>query len=225
MGERRLYGVEFSGFGEHAIDFFDGLEADNSKVFWDANKSTYQEDVRAPMLVLLNDLEPEFGPGKVFRPFRDVRFSKDKTPYKTHCGGVVEQGRGGGAYYVQVGVEGLLVGGGSFAMASDQLARFRTAVDDDRRGAELEKILAKLEKSGWDIRGDRLKSKPRGVDPEHPRIELLKYRTVYAAKVWPPDDTLHEPGCGERVLTGWRQLKAFNEWCADHVGVSEKPWR
>ncbi|PRY42403.1 DUF2461 domain-containing protein [Umezawaea tangerina] len=217
--------MEFSGFGEHAIDFFDGLEADNSKVYWDANKSTYQEDVRAPMLVLLNDLEPEFGPGKVFRPFRDVRFSKDKTPYKTHCGGVVEQGRGGGAFYVQIGVEGVMVGGGSFAMASDQLARFRTAVDEDRRGGQLEKIVAKLEKSGWDIRGDRLKSKPRGVAPEHPRIELLRHRTLYAAKVWPPDDTLHEPGCGTRVVKAWRELKAFNEWCVDHVGVSEKPWR
>jgi uncharacterized protein (TIGR02453 family) len=217
--------VEFSGFGEHAIDFFDGLEADNSKAFWDDNKATYLQDVRAPMEALLTGLEPEFGAGKVFRPFRDVRFSNDKTPYKTHCGGVVEQGRGGGAYYVQIGVEGLLVGGGSFAMASDQLARFRAAVDDDRRGRELERILAKLRKSGWDIRGDRLKSRPRGVDPEHPRLDVLRHRTLYAAKVWPPDDTLHEPGCGERVLKSWRELKPFNEWCVDHVGVSEKPWR
>ena len=217
--------MEFSGFGEHAIDFFDGLEADNSKAFWDDNKTTYLQDVRAPMEALLTGLEPEFGAGKVFRPFRDVRFSKDKTPYKTHCGGVVEQGRGGGAYYVQVGVEGLLVGGGSFAMASDQLARFRAAVDEDRRGRELEKILARLRKSGWEIRGDRLKSRPRGVDPEHPRLDLLRHRTLYAAKVWPPDDTLHEPGCGDRVLKSWRELKPFNEWCVDHVGVSAKPWR
>ncbi|WNV89640.1 DUF2461 domain-containing protein [Umezawaea sp. Da 62-37] len=217
--------MEFSGFGEHAIDFFDGIEADNSKVYWDANKAVYQEDVRVPMLVLLNDLEPEFGPGKVFRPFRDVRFSKDKTPYKTHCGGVVEEGRGGGAFYVQIGVEGVMAGGGSFAMASDQLARFRSSVDDDRRGGQLQKIIAKLVKNGWDIRGDRLKTKPRGFDPEHPRIDLLRHRTLYAAKVWPPDDTLHEPGCGDRVLGAWRELKPLNEWCVDHVGVSEKPWR
>jgi uncharacterized protein (TIGR02453 family) len=217
--------VEFSGFGEHAVDFFDGLDVDNSKAYWEDNKTTYQRDVRAPMEALLAALEPEFGVGKVFRPFRDVRFSKDKTPYKTYCGGVVEEGRGGGAFYVQLGIEGLLVGGGSFAMASDQLARFRTSVDDDRRGRELEKILAKLTKADWEIRGDRLKSRPRGFDVEHPRIELLRHRQLYAAKVWPPDDLLHEPECVDRVRKAWRQLKGFNDWCVDHVGVSEKPSR
>src|SRR4051812_28438083 len=89
-------------------------------------------DVRAPMEALLAELTPEFGPGfgegKVFRPYRDVRFAKDKTPYKTHCGAVIEQGRGGGAYYVEVSSAGLRVGGGCFHLQSDQLARFRQAV-------------------------------------------------------------------------------------------------
>ena len=87
--------MTFSGFGEYAIDFYDGLELDNSKAYWEDNKETYLRDVKAPMEALLADLEKEFGPGKVFRPYRDVRFAKDKTPYKTHCGGVIEKGRGG----------------------------------------------------------------------------------------------------------------------------------
>ena len=130
------------------------------------------------MEALLAALEKEFGAGKVFRPYRDVRFTKDKTPYKDHCGGVVELGRGGGAYYVQVSSAGLLVGGGSFAMASDQLARYRTAVDDERRGEALEKIIAKLASAGWQLHGDQLKSRPRGFDADHPRIDLLRSTVI-----------------------------------------------
>ena len=217
--------MKFLGFGEHAIDFYDGLEADNSKVYWDSNKHVYAADVRAPMEALLAELEPEFGglgEPKVFRPYRDVRFSKEKTPYKTHCGGVIEQGRGGGAYYVQIGPEGLTVGGGCFHLESDQLARFRVAVDEERRGQELAGILGKLRKTGWQVKGDQLKSKPRGFDADHPRIELLRYRSVYASRTWDPDDVLHERGTFDRVRKAWRQVRAFNEWAADHVGVSER---
>ncbi|MFB9903265.1 DUF2461 domain-containing protein [Allokutzneria oryzae] len=213
--------MDFGGFGEHAIDFFDGLEADNSKAFWTDNKQTYVEDVRGPMEALLAALEPEFGAGKVFRPYRDVRFSKDKTPYKTHCGGVVEQGRGGGAYYVQISPAGLLVGGGSFAMAPDQLARYRTAVAEDRRGEAFRQLLRKLERAGWEVRGDRLKTRPRGFDADHPRIELLKHRSIYVVREWEPDDVLHEPECLDRVRTAWRELAGINDWAADHIGVSD----
>lgn len=219
----------FSGFGEHAIDFFDGLEADNSKPYWDDNLATYKADVRAPMEALLAELVPEFGDGfgegKVFRPYRDVRFAKDKTPYKTHCGAVIEQGRGGGAYYVEVGPDGMRVGGGCFHLESDQLARFRRAVDTELHGTELAKILAKLEKSGWEIKGDRLKSRPRGFAEDHPRIDLLRYRSVYAVRVWEPDDTLHERAALDRVRKAWRQVRVFNEWARDRVGTSEKPRR
>jgi uncharacterized protein (TIGR02453 family) len=212
--------VTFSGFGEYAVDFFDGLNDDNSKAYWDDHRETYQRDVRAPMEALLAELEPEFGEGKVFRPHRDVRFAKDKTPYKTHCGAVVELGRGGGAYYVEISSDGLRVGGGSFHMEPDQLARYRTSVDEERRGEELRAILAKLTGDGWEILGNRLKSKPRGFDLDHPRIDLLRHRTIYAARVWEPDDALHERVSLDRVRGAWRRLRAFNDWCADHVGVS-----
>ncbi|MEJ2855135.1 MULTISPECIES: DUF2461 domain-containing protein [unclassified Saccharothrix] len=217
--------MEFTGFGEHAIDFFDGLAVDNSKAFWEDNKHVYQSDVRAPMEALLAELEGEFGKGKVFRPYRDVRFSKDKTPYKDHCGGIVELGRGGGAHYVQVGTAGLFVAGGSFAMASDQIARYRESVTDDLRGQALEKILKKLAGQGWEVRGDKLKRAPKGVDPEHPRVELAKHKRLYVAKVWPPDDTLHEPECLDRVRGAWREVNPLVDWCADHIGVTEVGFR
>ncbi|SDH80040.1 TIGR02453 family protein [Actinokineospora alba] len=216
--------MRFDGFGEYAIDFFDGLVADNSKTYWDANKSTYEADVRAPMQALLGELEKEFGgefgAPKVFRPFRDVRFAKDKTPYKTNCGGVIEAGRGGGAYYVEVSPAGLRTGGGCFHLESDQLARYRAAVAEEIHGERLRSILATLKRAGWEIKGDQLKSAPRGYDKDHERIDLLRYRSVYAVRVWEPDDVLHERACFDRVRKAWRQLRPFNEWARDHVGVA-----
>lgn len=219
----------FTGFGEHAVEFYDGLVVDNSKFYWDDNKAIYQSDVRAPMEALLAELAGEFATDTsrvtVFRPYRDVRFAKDKTPYKTHCGGVIEPGRGAGAYYVEVGPEGLRVGGGCFHLAADQLARFRTAVAEDLHGPVLKKIVAKLDRAGWEIKGDRLATRPRGFDADHPRIDLLRYRSVYAVRSWPPDDALHERECLNRVRTAWRALRAFNDWANDHVGLSELPRR
>ncbi|MPZ81165.1 MAG: TIGR02453 family protein [Actinophytocola sp.] len=221
--------TRFEGFGEHAVDFYDGLAADNSKSYWTDNKATYLTDVRAPMEALLAELTAEFatdfGSATVFRPYRDVRFAKDKTPYKTHCGGVIEPGRGAGAYYVELGPEGVRTGGGCFHLHADQLARFRTAVAEEIHGEALGKILTKLEKAGWEIKGDRLATKPRGYPADHPRLDLLRYRSVYAARTWPPDDVLHERVLLDRVRKAWRAVRAFNEWARDHVGITEQPRR
>lgn len=217
--------MRFEGFGEHAVEYYDGLGADNSRAYYEDNKQTYLEHVRGPMEALLAELEPEFGEfgaGKVFRPYRDLRFTKDRTPYKTHCGGVIERGRGGGAFYVELSSTGLLVGGGCFHVESDQLARFRTAVDDQRRGAALDELLARLRRTEWQLRGDRMRTKPRGVSAEHPRLELLRHRTLFVVRRWEPDDVLHERGLLRRVSSAWRQVRGLNEWFADHVGPSEQ---
>lgn len=180
----------FSGFGERASDFYEGLEADNSKAYWTDHKDVYEEHIRAPMLALLAELEDEFGAGKVFRPHRDVRFSHDKSPYKTHCGAVVWTQ--GGSYYVHVAADGLLVAGGAHGMTAEQVARFREAVSDQRRGADLQR-----------------------------RLEELRHRTLYAWRSWPPDDALHTPACSDRVRTAWHTLRPLNEWLADHVGAAD----
>jgi uncharacterized protein (TIGR02453 family) len=211
--------VTFTGFGEGAVEFYDGLIVDNSKAYWSDNREVYESDVRAPMQALLADLEPEFGPGKIFRPYRDVRFAADKRPYKTHCGATA------GPFYVQIGAEGLMAAGGYYQMASDQVTRFRTAVDDERRGTELEKLLEVLRAGGLTVAGEKLKTRPRGVDPDHPRIDLLRHKALYAHGSWPPDDVLHEAGAVERVVTAWRALRPLSEWLADHVGSSDLPRR
>lgn len=216
---------KFTGFGEGAIDFYDGLTADNSKAYWTDNRHVYESDVREPMLALLDDLAAEFGEfgsGKVFRPYRDVRFAKDKTPYKTHCGGVIEPGRGAGAYYVQLSPDGLMVAGGSFHSSPDQLRRLRESMADDLRGDALAAIVATLRKQGWEIRGERLKTVPRGYSADHPRIDLLRHKSLYGAVHYEPADLLHGPEAADVVRSRWRQVRPLNEWAADHVGVADE---
>jgi uncharacterized protein (TIGR02453 family) len=204
----------FAGFGERLVDFYDGLIADNSKAYWADNRSVYEEHVRAPMEALLAELEPEFGPAKIFRPYRDVRFSADKTPYKTHCGAIV------GGYYVQVGADGIMVAGGYYQMASDQVQRFRVAVGEDLRGR-----LDTLTEAGLTVAGNRLATRPRGVDVDHPRLDLLRYRSLYAWRRWPGEEPMLRPDLVQRVADTWRDLTPLIEWLTDHVGPSDQPRR
>ena len=130
--------MSFEGFPDEGLVFYEGLEADNSKTYWQRNKAAYEAHVRAPLLALLAELAAEFGPAKVFRPYRDVRFSHDKTPYKTHQGAVVTpEGRGAGSWYVQISADGLTVAGGCWRLESDQVARYRRAVADPVQGPRL----------------------------------------------------------------------------------------
>ncbi len=92
--------MAFRGWSADALEFFVGLEADNSKTYWQRNKAAYEELVRRPMEELLAELEPEWGEGRIFRPYRDVRFSADRSPYKTHIGATVGDG------YVQLDADG-----------------------------------------------------------------------------------------------------------------------
>lgn len=212
--------MRFSGFPDEALVFYEGLEADNSKTYWTMHKTTYDDCVHAPMQALLAELEPEFGPAKIYRPYRDVRFSRDKTPYKTAAAASAPGLDGTGTFYLQLSADGLMVAGGYYHTATDQIARLRRAVADDVQGAALERILAALDKAGWEIGGDRLKTRPRNYDPEHPRIELLKHRTLVAHRFWPPAAWLHTAKARTRVRTAWQQLGDLNAWLAANVGAS-----
>ena len=161
--------MTFRGWPADAFDFYQGLEADNSKTYWQANKARYEESVKAPFEALLAELDEEFGPFRLFRPYRDVRFSKDKSPYKTAAAASSEGERGTGLY-VQLSAAGLMVGSGYYHMASDQLGRFRDAVDDEADGEAIVAICAALEKAGprdRRVRGaqDRAARLPEGPSP------------------------------------------------------------
>jgi uncharacterized protein (TIGR02453 family) len=215
--------MSFDGFPDQGLVFYEGLEADNSKTYWAANKADYDAHVRTPMVALLEAVAPEFGDGKVFRPYRDVRFSHDKTPYKTHQGAVVTKaGLGTGSWYVQISADGLTVSGGCWRLESDQVARYRRAVADDVQGPRLETEVARLRAAGWEIEGNRLVRVPAGFSADDARIDLLKHRSLYATKHWTPEEWLHTPAAADRVRNGWRDLVQLNTWFADNVGATTK---
>ena len=204
---------EFTGFPEAALDFYDDLEVDNTKSFWEAHKAQYAESVRAPMTALTAALEPEFGAAKVFRPYRDVRFAKDKTPYKTHQGAFVPAGPATG-WYVEVSARGVRTGAGFYEASAEGLAAFREAVDDERTGRELERLLATLRSEGWEVGGDRLKTHPRGWSADHPRIELLRHRSLTVGRSHGFAPVVHTPKLLDVVRADWRTLRPLVDWVA-----------
>ncbi|SDF10600.1 TIGR02453 family protein [Blastococcus aurantiacus] len=215
--------MSFTGFPDEGLVFYEGLEADNTKTFWTAHRDEYESFVRAPMLALLEELSGEFGTAKVFRPYRDVRFSHDKTPYKTHQGAVVTpEGRGAGSWYVQISADGLMVSGGSWRLESDQIARYRRAVADPVQGVRLEREIDRLRAAGWDIEGDRLVRVPAGYSADDDRLELLQHKALHATRRWTPEDWLHTRDVLDRVRTSWRDLAPLNAWLADNVGATTK---
>jgi uncharacterized protein (TIGR02453 family) len=205
--------MAFSGWPEEALDFYDGLAADNTKTYWTANKAVYTDKILAPMTELAEELAGEFGEPKIFRPYRDIRFSKDKTPYKTHIGVVI-----GGSCYVQLSVEGLGAGAGMWEMNPEQLARYREAVASDLFGPEIERIAAGLEQDGITVHGHGvLKSAPRGYPADHPRIALLRYKGLTAWQEWPAGAWLESAQAKARVITFFRTTMPLRTWLHDHV--------
>ncbi|ONI75773.1 TIGR02453 family protein [Kribbella sp. ALI-6-A] len=203
--------MSFTGFPVAALDFYDDLEMDNSKTFWAEHKHVYEQSVRAPMAALLAELEPEFGPAKIFRPYRDVRFAKDKTPYKTHQGAFLPTGPSTGRY-VELSAPGVRVGAGFYEAAADRLGRIRTAIDEDRRGKELEKLLARLVAEGWTVGGDKLKTTPRGYDAGHPRIELLRHKSLALSRSYGFEPVIHSAELVDRIRTDWRAVTPLLDW-------------
>ncbi len=203
--------AEFTGIPFAALDFYEDLEADNSKTFWAAHKHIYNTAVRPPMVALTEALAEEFGTAKLFRPYRDVRFSKDKTPYKTHQGAFVGTAPSTG-YYLQIDASGLSVAGGFYAASPTQLARLRSTIDDDVRGPELVALVAAARDAGLEIGGNRLKTKPRGYSADHPRIELLRHRSLTANLSFGSPDWLKTPAALDHIRGTWRTLEPLIEW-------------
>ncbi|WP_137808517.1 MULTISPECIES: DUF2461 domain-containing protein [unclassified Gordonia (in: high G+C Gram-positive bacteria)] len=209
--------ADFTGFPEAALDFYDDLEIDNSKVFWEAHKDTYRAAVAEPMRALTDALADEFGPAKIFRPHRDVRFSKDKAPYKTHQGAFVAVAPATG-YYVQIGAPGVRVGAGFYEATPARLVEIRKSIDHDRSGPELESLLRRLTGDGWEVAGDRLKTAPRGYDVAHPRIELLRHRSLSVGRDYGFDEIIHSAELVDRVRRDWRATVPLVEWIAARTG-------
>lgn len=208
--------VTFRGWPAEALEFYEGLAADNSAAYWNAHKAVYEQKVYAPMVALLAELEAEFGAGKIFRPYRDVRFSPDKSPYKTAIAATLE--RGG---YLQLSANGLAAGTGMYMMDTGQVARYRRAVDNDKTGEELRALMARIAGKGIEVGGhEQLKSAPRGYPRDHPRIDLLRHKGVVAWIEWPAAAWLGTAAAKRRVVDFLRVSRPLQDWLDAHVGPS-----
>lgn len=205
--------MAFGGWPAEALAFYAGLEDDNSKEYWTSRKAVYQEKVLRPMEELLEELAPEFGEPKIFRPYRDIRFSHDKTPYKTHIGATL-----GGTGYVQVSADGLSVGAGRWHLEPDELTRYRAGVAGPD-GAELAALVASLAAAGVEVHGHgTLKSAPRGYPAGHPRIDLLRHKGLTTWRHWNPGPWLSTREPASKVREFFLTTAAFCDWLTSHVG-------
>ena len=208
----------FDGWPQDALDFYAGLEADNSKAYWTAHRPVYESHVLGPMSDLLDELGPVYGEAKIFRPYRDLRFSKDKSPYKTSVSAMFGDG------YIELSARGLAAGRGMYEMAADQLERYRQAVADDESGAQLECLADAIRKQEIDVRAeDTLKKAPRGYPADHPRLDLLRYKGLMAWKEWPVEPWLGTAAAKDRVTAFLTTAQPLSDWLSANVGPSAEP--
>jgi uncharacterized protein (TIGR02453 family) len=219
----------FQGFADADAKFFKSLAKKNEREWFLAHKEEFEVGWNAPMKLLLEDVRERIDPAyahsdlgepKVFRIFRDVRFSKDKSPYKTHIGGFIPMSRRGAkttdlpmALYFHVGADERFGAAGHYMMEPTSLERFRRAVADPARGAELEKILRKLDKKGFRAEShDSLKRVPKGYDADHPRAELLRRKGLHVGFPDIPKDAIATPKLLPWVAKQCKEVVPFVEW-------------
>ena len=211
-------GVDFPGFRPAVFEWFAGLERDNSRTYFTATRDLYEDEVRGGLEALLDELAGTFGGRpRVFRQQRDLRFTPDKSPYKIRTYGVLQDAPG--SFYAELSSRGLYAGTGYYGMARDQLDRYRSAVADERTGPELAAATAAVEAAGLELAGASLSTAPRGYPREHPRIELLRRKALFAGRRTPPGtDGIGGEAAVEYVAGTWRAAAPLNAWLGSHVG-------
>lgn len=209
----------FTGFGPRLIEFFERLAADNSKAFWHDHKAIYDEQIGGPAMALAAALSDEFGTVKVFRPYRDLRFSKDKSPYKTNIA-MAREGAGVGVLYFAIAPDVVDLAGGIYMPSREELRRFRDLQDDAEAVTSMDTVLAKLDKQGLSVMEEgALATAPRGWDIHHPRIELLRLKHIAVGQDRAPGPWLQTRGCLGQVADAWRAVEQWNAWLSANVGT------
>jgi len=212
----------FEGFGPKAIEWFIGLEQDNSKAYFETNRLIFEEQIRDPMLALMMEASTHFGGDiKVFRPYRDIRFSKDKSPYKTATYGVVRPETSAAGLFASISSNGFYAATGYYQIGADQLERFRAAAADEATGPLLETIVAKAETNGLTVQGDALKTAPKGYPKEHPRIRFLRMKEIVAGAMMPIGESLLDRRVFDFAMSTWKTAQPLIAWLDTNVGPTQ----
>jgi uncharacterized protein (TIGR02453 family) len=213
----------FQGFGPQAVAWFEGLEADNSRDYFERTRDAWEREVRGPLVALLTEAAAEEGTVKLFRQNRDIRFSKDKAPYKTTAYGVVLRPGTEAGWYAEMSSRGLFVGTGYYQMAQDQLQRFRAAVDKDSSGPMLTRLAEAAGGAGVRIGGEAVATAPRGFAKDHPRIRFLRLKDLIVGRQFGPGPLLQQHRILDEARKVWGMAAPLCAWLDKHVGASEIP--
>jgi uncharacterized protein (TIGR02453 family) len=210
--------MSFAGWQGDFVRFFRGLEMDNSKSYFEKHRALYERDVRGPMSALVEELEPLLGPSKIFRINRDIRFSADKSPYKTNIAATA------GALYIHLDARMLFLGTGSYHPEREWLAGFREAVAGPA-GEEFARIVEAARDCGLEcgVDGAALKTVPRGYPADHERIDYLRWRNAVAGRRFEIEPWIATPEAKDRILKTWECMQPFSGWLKANVRSSQQP--
>ncbi len=217
--------MAFSGFTDETVPWFEGLMVNNSRDYFLANRKVYDRSVRGPLTELLFDLSVRIGgEPKHFRQNRDIRFSTDKSPYKSNSSGLLINVPGTSAvYYVSVSADGIHAATGYHQMSQDQLIRYRksltTAVGAFERGAHLRDILGVLGKHSLTVDTDSLSGLPRGIQKDSLNIDLVRYKTLTASKFLEPEK-MNDSSVLDWICEAWSDSGELNKWLDENVGAA-----
>jgi uncharacterized protein (TIGR02453 family) len=224
----------FSGFSRETTAFFAGLAVNNTKLWFDEHRHEFQTYVMTPAQLFveamgerLRALVPDIIADprvnrSLFRLNRDVRFSNDKTPYKTHLAFWFWEGTRprmeNSGFYFHIEPDSIMTGSGLYFFPKPLLAAYRQAVVHPVYGPQLvEAIAAVRSKPGYDVWGKHYKKVPAGFDPKHANSELLLYDGMTAFLEEPVPDDLFSGKIVDFVFERFAQMAPIERWVADMI--------
>lgn len=225
---------KFHGFPKETLTFLRALERNNDKAWFDAHRADYDAHWVAPakafvvaageaLAEIASDIraEPRVN-GSIFRINRDVRFSKDKTPYKTNLDFWFWEGERKSAvsgFFMRITPKYLGIGVGTHGFDKDRLSSYREAVVDAGAGRRLAQAVERVEKAGFPVKGEHYKRVPRGFNPQSELQEkLIRYAGLWCGEDVGHPASLHTGGLVRYAMTRWKKLEPLHRWLVDELG-------
>ena len=226
----------FQGFPRQLDAFFTGLAANNNKAWFEAHRDEYEALVLFPAQDFVYELgkrmkkvvpgliaDPRTN-GSIFRIYRDTRFSKDKTPYKTHLAILLWEGEGKKlerpSFYFQIEPGRVYLGAGLYRFNGEQIQRYRDAVVDPRHGAALTRAMTKVADAGpYGFGGEHYKRVPRGYDPEHKMAGLLRHNGLFVGYESKTPAAIHTAKAADWCAGHFAKFAPLHKWLQTRVAA------
>ena len=223
----------FTGFPSETSTFLDGLTKNNSKAWFDEHRREYEEyylEVAKTFVAGMQGVFATFAPGitaeprvngSIFRINRDIRFSKDKTPYKNHLDLWFYEGNdrksGFSGFFFRMFADSVILGSGIHGFEKESLSKYRDAVNRDASGSELRSLVEKLERGGYALGGEHYKKVPREFESNHPRGDLLRHNALSAHTELPLPAEIRKAAFCDWCGGHFKKLLPLHRWLVDYV--------